>query len=87
MKKLIIPAVVILAALALWQRDAIRDAVQPKTEAEKVEQELKKEGVLQEDGTYQADPEFDAEVNAIEEELGGAETGASGELDGLETQE
>jgi len=87
MKKLIIPGVVILAALALWQRDAIWEAVRPASDAEQVEQELREEGALKEDGTYQADPEFDAEVNAIEKELGGADADASGELDGLETQE
>ena len=46
-----------------------------------VEQELKKEGVMNSDGTIKADAEFDAELNALNKELNAAEGDSGTELD------
>ncbi len=78
MKKFIIPAVVVLAALGVWQRDAIRETWETRgmTEDEKLERELE-----------DMDDEFDDDIDDLEGDLEKEEASDSDELDTLEAEE
>lgn len=47
------------------------------------EQQLKDEGVMQSDGTINADAEFDAELNALQKELNAVESEGGSALDSI----
>ena len=58
-----------------------------KSENIKIEAQLKKDGVIQADGSIKVDAAFDAELNALNQELNSAEADADAELDALEKEQ
>jgi hypothetical protein len=85
MLKLVITiSVIAIAAVGVWQKDAIKERWETWQE-EREEAELQEEGVLKADGTVEVDAEFDAELNAMLKELNTAENDP--ELDTLDAEE
>lgn len=89
MKRFIIPAVVIVTALALWQKDAIRETWETRdmTESEKEEWKLEEQGVIDAQGKVDVDDEFDKDLNDMDKEMRDADENGSDDLDELETEE
>ena len=89
MKNYLIAAAIALAAVGVWQRDAIRESWETRgmSDEEKAEWELKDEGVLNEDDEFEVDDEFDDDLNGLDDELDREEASGSDDLDDLEASD
>ncbi len=84
----VLPLVAAAAVLAFfgwgWLSNLFQHGAPEGIDKARMEQELKDEGAMKQDGTVKADPELDPELNALTRELNAIEKEDGVQLDGID---